>query len=274
MTDQYQMLHKSAASKFSIWDAAEIFEYATSRFTAIHIALMEDQTHHSSSYQHTFVRHIVWEAEHFVFPFVNICAAMNINTTLPVYLNEVLFLITSFQTEPHYDHKKLFAAFKACPHESANHPVDINRVVRDYRHAWWKHRFDLAPFDMPLRMSVATVKELVTDHFAQRPKMASMVPRSTTHTRSDDPLLQQLQVLRAEVSHLGMELSRLLVAKLDATSEAVAALDRLEDPVDELREAMVASHAAVAMLQGHYDNGRLGGPSSVEPFPRLQSLPR
>lgn len=101
-----------------------------------------------------------------------------------------------------------------------------------------------------------------------------MVPRSTTHTRSNDPLLQQLQVLRAEVSHLGMELSRLLVAKLDATSEAVAALDRLEDPVDELREAMVASHAAVAMLQGHYDNGRLGGPSSVEPFPRLQSLPR
>src|ERR1700680_3390545 len=93
---------------------------------------------------------------------------MNINTTLPAYLNEVILLITSFQTEPYYDHGRLFATFKACPHESPTHPVDINRVVRDYRHAWWKHRFDLAPFDMPLRMSVATVKELVTDHFAQR----------------------------------------------------------------------------------------------------------
>ncbi|KAG2052600.1 hypothetical protein BDR06DRAFT_1009447 [Suillus hirtellus] len=260
MTDQYQMLHESAASKFSIWDAAEIFEYATSRFTAIHIALMEDQNHHSSSYQHTFVRHIVWEAECFVFPFMNICAAMNVNTTL---LNK-----------PHYDHRKLFMAFKACPHESANHPVDINWVVCDYRHTWWKHRFDLVLFDMPLWVSVATVKELVTDHFAQRPKMASMVLRSTMHTRSDDLLLQQLQVLWAEVSHLGMELSQLLVAKLDATGEAVAALDHLEDPVDELHEAMVASHAEVAMLQGHYNNGRLGGPSSVEPFPHLQSLPR
>ncbi|KAG2099261.1 uncharacterized protein F5147DRAFT_777381 [Suillus discolor] len=239
MTDHYQMLHKSAASKFSIWDAAEIFKYATSRFTVIHIELMKSKTQHSSSYQHTFVRHIVWEAEHFVFPFVNICAAMNINTTLPAYLNEVILLITSFQTKLYYDHGKLFAAFKACPHESPTHPVDINRV------------------------------ELVTDHFAQRPKMASMVPTPITHARSDDPLLQQLQVLRAEVSYLGMELGRLLVTKLDATREAVAALDRLEDPVDELREAMVASHVAVAMLQGHYDNGRLGGPSSIEPFPGL-----
>ncbi|KAG2089730.1 uncharacterized protein F5147DRAFT_780525 [Suillus discolor] len=269
MTDHYQMLHKSAASKFSIWDAAEIFKYATSQFTVIHIELMKSKTQHSSSYQHTFVRHIVWEVERFVFPFVNICAAMNINTTLPAYLNEVILLITSFQTELYYDHGKLFAAFKACPHESPTHPVDINRVVRDYRHAWWKHRFDLAPFDMPLRMSVALVKELVTDHFAQRPKMASMVPTPITHACSDDPLLQQLQVLRAEVSYLGMELGRLLVTKLDATREAVAALDHLEDPVDELREAMVASHMAVAMLQGHYNNGRLGGPSSVEPFPSL-----
>ncbi|KAG2100176.1 uncharacterized protein F5147DRAFT_777083 [Suillus discolor] len=271
MTDNYQMLHKSAASRFSIWDAAEIFEYATSRFTAIHMTIMKDKNNHSNSYQHTFVRHIVWEAERFVFPFVNICAAMNINTTLPVYLNEVIFLITLFQTEP-YDHGKLFTTFKACPHESGTHPIDINRVIPDYRHAWWKYRFDLAPFNMPLWMSVAQVKELVTSHFAQRPKMASMVPRPITNTRSDDPLLQQLQVLRAEVSHLGMELSQLLVAKLDAMSEAVAAFNRLEDPIDELREAMEASHAAVAMLQGHYETGRLGAPSSVEPFPRVQSL--
>ncbi|KAG1798399.1 hypothetical protein EV424DRAFT_1546254 [Suillus variegatus] len=269
MTDHYQMLHKSAADKFSIWDAAEIFEYATSRFTIIHIELLKDKNHHSSLYQNAFVRHIIWEAEHFVFPFINICAAMNINMTLPAYLNEIIFLITSFQTEPHLDFEKLYAAFKACPHESAAHPVNINRVVLDYHHAWWKYKFDLALFQMPLRMSVAMVKELVTGHFAQRPKMASMVPSPITHTRSDDPLLQQLQVLQPEVSHLGMELSRLLVTKLDATREAVAALDRLEDPVDELHEAMVASHAAVAMLQGHYNTGGLGGPSSVEPFPRL-----
>ncbi|KAG1853771.1 hypothetical protein C8R48DRAFT_675722 [Suillus tomentosus] len=203
MTDHYQMLHKSAASKFSIWDAAEIFEYATSRFT---------KTQHSSSYQHTFVRHIVWEAE----------------------------------TEPYYDHGKLFAAFKACPHESPTHPVDINRVVRPCAVRY-------ASSDV-----CCSVKELVTDHFAQRPKMASMVPTPITHARSDDPLLQQLQVSGPKFPIL-----------LDATREAVAALDRLEDPVDELREAMVASHAAVAMLQGHYDNGRLGGPSSVEPFPGL-----
>ncbi|KAG1895099.1 uncharacterized protein F5891DRAFT_1194615 [Suillus fuscotomentosus] len=168
MTDNYQMLHKSAASTFSIWDAAEIFEYATSRFTVIHILLAKDKNHHANAYKYMFVKHIIWEAECFVFPFVNICAAMNINTTMPAYLNEILFLITSYQTEWYYDHVRLFNAFKACPHESTTDPIDIKRVVPNYRHAWWRYRFDLVSFDMPLQMSVAQVKELVAEHFTQR----------------------------------------------------------------------------------------------------------
>ncbi|KAG1792286.1 uncharacterized protein HD556DRAFT_1309363 [Suillus plorans] len=168
---------------------------------------------------------------------------------------------------------RLFNTFKACPHESTTDPIDIKRVVPNYRHAWWKYRFDLVSFDMPLRMSVAQVKELVAEHFIQRPKMASMVSRPIIHTHCDDLLLQQLMVLWTQVARLGMELSRVLVAKLDATDEAVAALNRLEDPVDELREAMAASHVAVAVLQADYKKGRLGASPSVEPFPHLEPLP-
>ncbi|KAG1829557.1 hypothetical protein DFJ58DRAFT_848672 [Suillus subalutaceus] len=260
MADDRRTLPKSAASAFSIWDVANIFEYATSRLTAIRIAVLEDDIDHSNSYQFSFVRYMVWEAEHFVTPSVNMCAAMNISMTMPLYLSEVLLLITSCQTEP-YDHSKFFAAYKACPHQSVTHPVDINRVVPKYKHAWWEHRFDLLPFNMPLQISVA------------EPRMALMVPRPITHTHSDDPLMQQLQVLRAEVARLGMELTRVLVDKLDAMTEAVAAFNRLEDPVDELREAMEASHAAVAVLQEDYDNGWLGASPSIEPFPHPARLP-
>ncbi|KAG1868407.1 hypothetical protein F4604DRAFT_1927264 [Suillus subluteus] len=274
MTDDHRILHQSAADAFSIWDAANIFEYATSRFTAIHIALLEDDINHSNSYQHSFVKYMVWEAEHFVIPFVNMAVAMNLNTTMPPYLCKVLLLITSFQTEP-YNHGKFFAGFEACPHQSVTHPVDINRVVPNYKHPWWTYRFDLLPFNMPIWISVAKVKELVAGHFAQRPRMALMVPRPITHTHgSDDPLLHQLQVLWTEVARLGMELSRVLVAKLDATSEAVAALNHLEDPLEEVSEAMAASHAAVAVLRGDYDNDRLGASPSIKPFPHLEPLPR
>ncbi|KAG2039811.1 hypothetical protein BDR03DRAFT_1008805 [Suillus americanus] len=254
MADDRQTLPKSAASAFSIWDAVNIFEYTTSRITTIHLAVLKDDIAHSNSYQHSFVRYMVWEAEHFVTPFVNMCAAMNISTTMLPYLSEVLLLITSFQTKL-YNHSKFFATYEACPHQPANHPIDINWVVPNYKHAWWMYQFELLPFNMPPQILVSEVKMLVAVHFAQQPRMALMVPRPIAHARSDYPLMQQLQVLQTKVAHL------------------VAAFNHLEDPVDELCEAMEASHVAVAVLQEDYNNGRLGGSPSIKPFPHPARLP-
>ncbi|KAG2341714.1 hypothetical protein BDR05DRAFT_1001555 [Suillus weaverae] len=70
MTDQQCTLQTVAAMDFLIWDVANIFEYATSRFTVIHIALLQHGTNRQSdSYRYSFSQHLVWEAECFVIPF-------------------------------------------------------------------------------------------------------------------------------------------------------------------------------------------------------------
>ncbi|KAG1882029.1 hypothetical protein C8R48DRAFT_667722 [Suillus tomentosus] len=270
MTDQIPALSESRVGALSIWDAAHVFEYATSRFTAIHIAQMTEQNP-SSAYRHSFVQHLIWEVDRFVTPFVGMCAAMNINTSMPTYLRNVLRLAATYQTEG--DRVNLFENFRNCPHDDVGDAISGHRVVPRYRHCWWTAAFHYLPMQMPLRFSVAEVKDLTAEHFKQRPALGLMMPEPIIHPRSEDPLLQQLQVLRTEVARLGLDLGHLLVSKLEATGAAVDAMNRLEQPVDEVRDAMAASHAAVALLEQDYNNGRIGTSPRGNPFPELHPFP-
>lgn len=67
MTDQIPALSESRVGVLSIWDAAHVFEYTTSRFTAIHIAQMTEQNP-SSAYRHSFIQHLIWEVDVSSFP--------------------------------------------------------------------------------------------------------------------------------------------------------------------------------------------------------------
>jgi hypothetical protein len=56
-------MHSSEPIIVSIWDAANIFKYATAHFTAIHMALEKSQVPKTLVFQRKFVQHIIWEAE-------------------------------------------------------------------------------------------------------------------------------------------------------------------------------------------------------------------
>lgn len=56
-------MHSSEPIMVSIWDAANIFEYATSRFTAIRMSLDKSQVPKTFVFRRKFVQHITWEAE-------------------------------------------------------------------------------------------------------------------------------------------------------------------------------------------------------------------
>ncbi|KAG1721901.1 uncharacterized protein EDB91DRAFT_1256306 [Suillus paluster] len=71
----------SVPTNVSLWDAANIFKYATSRFTAIRIW--------SGKPRHT--------SQRFVFPYINICATSNTSPALLEYLNEVVMMLTHWQ---------------------------------------------------------------------------------------------------------------------------------------------------------------------------------
>jgi hypothetical protein len=56
-------MHSSKPTVISIWDAANIFEYATARFTAIRMALEKSQVPKTLVFRRKFVQHIIWEAK-------------------------------------------------------------------------------------------------------------------------------------------------------------------------------------------------------------------
>ncbi|KAG2085887.1 uncharacterized protein F5147DRAFT_781846 [Suillus discolor] len=250
MSDQTRALYEAVTGSFSIWDAAHIFEYATSRFTAIHLAQLAEPNP-SSSYKYSFAQHLVWEVEHFVIPFVSMCAVMNINTSMPVYLSHVLIHITTFQTE-HDNRRTLFERFRNCPHDESGDAACQYRVVPRYHHCWWTTAFHFQNIQMPLQFSVAEVKALAAAHFKQWASL--LIPELITHPRKDDPLLQQLHALRTEVARLGLDLGQMLV--------------------NEVYDAMAASHAAVEVLAEDYNNGRIGTSPCGDPFPEMPPFMR
>lgn len=50
-------------STLSLWDAANILEYATSQFITIQLSLQQSHVTQTDAYHEQFVRHLVWEAE-------------------------------------------------------------------------------------------------------------------------------------------------------------------------------------------------------------------
>jgi hypothetical protein len=56
-------MHSSQPITLSLWDAFQIFKYATSRYTTIHVALEKSQVLRTLAFQRQFVRYLVWEAD-------------------------------------------------------------------------------------------------------------------------------------------------------------------------------------------------------------------
>ncbi|KAG2085105.1 uncharacterized protein F5147DRAFT_782213 [Suillus discolor] len=270
MTEQTRTLYESIASSFSIWDAAHIFEYATSRFTAIHLMQLAEPNP-SGAYQYSFVQHLIWEAECFVIPFLSKCTVMNINISMPVYLSNVLLHITYFQMEDR-NHKSLFARLQDYPHNKDGKAVDQYRVVPRYHYCWWKTPCHFMAMQMPPAFSSSG--ERANGRSLQTAALGLLIPEPITHPRMDNPLLQQLHVLRTEVGWLGLDLGHMLVSKLEATGAAVDAMNRLEQPLDEVYDAMAASQAAVDVLAEDYNNGRIRTSLHGDPFPQLHPFVR
>jgi hypothetical protein len=56
-------MHSSQPIVLSLWDASQMFEYATSRYTAILAALEKSQVPRTLTFRRQFVWYLVWEAK-------------------------------------------------------------------------------------------------------------------------------------------------------------------------------------------------------------------
>ncbi|KAG1847042.1 hypothetical protein F4604DRAFT_1936081 [Suillus subluteus] len=232
--------NKSACIIISMWDLAKIFEYATCCFTSIHLALDKSEVSRTIMFQKLFVQHLVWEANRFVFPFINICALSNTAPALPKYLNDIVKMLTEWQVGL-LDDDDLFRRFWT---HNMNIPGDIMaryRMVSVFLYSWWKDRFDLIPFEMPHRISLEEVKDLCLAHVDQMPAGYLLIPDMKRHKGGMDPLLNNLWIIKDDLQQLGTQLDSWLSMKVDEGRGALEVMAWMEGPADGLHNAKAAS---------------------------------
>ncbi|KAG1840762.1 hypothetical protein F4604DRAFT_1939960 [Suillus subluteus] len=203
----------SAQHAPTLWDVANIFEYATSHFAAIRESLDKSRVSCTPHYREQFVQHLVWEADRFVFPFINMCAINNTQPCLPEYLKQIVKMLTSWQVGA-LDNPNLF-------HEFATHHFDTSgdlmvryRNVQIYQYTWWKNRFDLMPFEVPDRITMREVLLLCNTHMQQTPAAHILMLDIHRHAVGPDPLLNNLRVIRDDLKDLGTKLEDWLADKI------------------------------------------------------------
>ncbi|KAG2740180.1 hypothetical protein P692DRAFT_20881166 [Suillus brevipes Sb2] len=232
-------MHSSEPIIISIWDAANIFEYATTHFTAICMALKKSQVPKTLVFRRKFIPHIIWEAEKSVFPFINICATSNTSPALPEYLNDVVKMLTEWQVGL-LDDEGLFHMFSTNGSDIAGDLMSWYQVVSTFAYSWWKDCFDLIPFEMPHHITLEEVQELYQAHASQMPSgyMLLQDVRRSAGMGGPDPLIVNLQGLRDDLEMLDNHLQSWLSRKTDEGRVALEVIARLEGPVDNLNDAM------------------------------------
>ncbi|KAG1872207.1 hypothetical protein F4604DRAFT_1925812 [Suillus subluteus] len=227
-------------TEFTILDATNILEYATSRFAAIWIACDRSHVPRSPAYKASFVRHLQWEVDSFVFPYINICMVFNTHPTMTDLLRSILGRFSRLQTR-NITGEQFYAEFFA--HCSPHDPElrSTHRVVLKYAHDWWKDRFDTLGFALP-SLDVNEVLDMMADHFEQLPMGAMLLPGPAVAGQVEgDPLFNQILAVKAHVQHLGDSLEKMLQETTMMAAAAASSMSELEGPMDELEEALLTS---------------------------------
>ncbi|KAG1887202.1 hypothetical protein F4604DRAFT_1675213 [Suillus subluteus] len=213
-------------TEFTILDATNILEYATSRFAAIWIACDRSHVPRSPAYKASFVRHLQWEVD--------------VSSSAIGCVGRILGRFSLLQTR-NITGKQFYAKFftHCSPHDPELRST--HKVVLKYAHDWWKDCFDTLGFTLP-SLDVNEVLDMMADHFEQLPMGAMLLPSPAVAGQVEgDPLLNQILAVKARIQHLGNSLEKMLQEKTMMATAAASSMSELEGPMDELEEALLTS---------------------------------
>lgn len=88
---------------------------------------------------------------------------MNIHPTIPALLRSVMSCFARLQTGS-ITAEKLFQEFHTECSPNDQRLWSNHRIVSTYHHDWWKDRFDILGFQLPI-LNVSEVMEMTEDHF-------------------------------------------------------------------------------------------------------------
>ncbi|KAG1814381.1 uncharacterized protein BJ212DRAFT_1300676 [Suillus subaureus] len=205
-------------SHFTTLDAANVLEFATSHFATIWLICNQNYVPHTPAYKASFIQHIQWEADCFVFPFINIIIGCFICFQTGTITTDVF-------------HDKFFA------HCSLSNPTLGST-----------HQLMLG-FEL-LLLDLQEVMEMTRDHFEQLPMGTMLLPGPVITDQADgDALVNQIVVVRAHLQQLSDALSCLLEEKTQVATVAAATMARLEALMDELLDSLCQHQSVLPPLE-------------------------
>ncbi|KAG2082110.1 hypothetical protein BD769DRAFT_1683394 [Suillus cothurnatus] len=193
-----------------------LFTYDLVDFTARDAANVLDHMPQMLAYKASFVKHLQWEADHFVFPYTNICLVLNVHPTMPNLLRSVIGRLVQFKTgtvTPEQLHDEFITY---CSPNDPKLSLGLELLI----------------------LNVREVMEMTQDNWS--PMGAMLVPGPTVTGQVDgDALFNQMVAVRAHLQHLGEAMSSLLDQKTQVAAEAMSTMSQLDAPIAEVAEALL-----------------------------------
>ncbi|KAG2114326.1 uncharacterized protein F5147DRAFT_650104 [Suillus discolor] len=238
-------LYTYELSDLTAWDVANVLEFATSQFTSIWLVCHQNNIPRMPTYKFSFIRHLQWEVDCFVFPYIHVLLVLNIHPTMPDLLRTLIGWFSRFQTGIITTKQLHNEFFLHCspngPQVSSNH-----RMVLNYRYDWWKDRFDCLGLELPV-LNVHEVMEMTQDHFEQLPMGAMLVLGPAVTSQVDgDALFNQIVTVRTHLQHLGEAMASLLEQKHQIAAAAASTMSQLEALIAELEQVLLNSRRQFA----------------------------
>ncbi|KAG2086763.1 uncharacterized protein F5147DRAFT_781538 [Suillus discolor] len=201
-------------------DIATIFEYATSRLSAIRTQLESSRLKLPQKTHRIIGQYLNWEGESFTLPWISFCARLSISLLLSRNLCFFVGLLTNF--EEVYDSFMTLLAAPAGPWQKG-------RLARTYWMPWWINVPDVIADEAALHKypNCVEVQEIIAEHFKQLPKGKILIMPAMVADAMVTPVAQ-LSSIHAKVLHEGQLIVKLLEDKVVEAKMVAATMLRMD----------------------------------------------
>ncbi|KAG2096760.1 uncharacterized protein F5147DRAFT_778269 [Suillus discolor] len=196
-------------------DIAGIFEYATSRLSAIRTKLESTRLTLPMKTRWIIGQYLNWEGESFTLPWMSFCAGLSISLPLSRNLQFFIGVLSMKQVGLVTNFEEVYNAFMTLPAALAG-PWQKGRLTRTYWTPWWINTANMIADDDFLHKypNCVEVQRIIAEHFQQLPEGKVLITPATLTIPMCTPVAQQLSNIHVEVLHEGQLIVKMLEDKV------------------------------------------------------------
>ncbi|KAG1889099.1 uncharacterized protein F5891DRAFT_974223 [Suillus fuscotomentosus] len=210
-------------------DIAAIFEYATSRLSAIQTEL-ESTRHTLPIKTHRIIgQYLNWEGESFTLPWMSFCAGLSISPPLSRNLWFFVGVLSMKQAGLVTNFEEIYNALMTLPAAPAG-PWQKGRLARTYWTPWWMNTANIIADDNFLHTypNCVQVQQIIAEHFKQLPEGKVLITPATLTIPMCTPVAEQLSNIHAKVLHKGQLIVKMLEDKVVEAKMVAATMLRMD----------------------------------------------